>query len=52
MIAPDVIAVFLVERKIAKRSFGNLTLLMCKTLATFFSCFGTNMAVLVESECS
>ena len=45
LIAPDVTAAILVERTVAKKSFGNLTLLLCKIWATFFYCFGTNMAV-------
>ena len=45
-IASDITAAMLVERTIAKKSFGNLTLLLCKTWATFFHCFGTNMAFL------
>ena len=51
LIAADVRAAMLVERTIAKKSFGNLTLLLCKPCATFFYCFGTNMAVL-SSECN
>ena len=41
----------LVERTMAKKSFGNLTLLLCKTWTTFCYCFGTNMAVL-SRECN
>ena len=37
LIADDVMATMLVERTIAKKSFGNLTLLLCKTWAIFFS---------------
>ena len=36
----------LLERAIAKKSSGNLTLLLRKIWATFFYCFGTNMAAL------
>ena len=38
LIALDVTAAMLVERTIAKTSFGNLIILLCKTGATFF-CF-------------
>ena len=48
---PDVTAAMLVGRKTAKKSFGNLSLLLCKTCAAFFYCFGTNMAVL-SRECN
>ena len=41
----------LVERTIKKKPFGNLILLLCKTEATFFYCFGTNMAFL-SRECN
>ena len=46
LIASDVTAAILVERTIEEKSFGNLILLLCKSWATFFYCFGTNMAVL------
>ena len=42
LIASDVTAAMFVERTIANKSFGNLTLLLCKPWAT---CFGTNMDV-------
>ena len=38
-LAPDVIAAMLVYWTIAKKSFGNLALLLCKTQATFCFCF-------------
>ena len=37
--SPDVTAPMLVYRTIAKGSFGNLTLLLCKTYAIFCYCF-------------
>lgn len=51
LIIPDTIAALLVERTMAKKSFGNLTLFYCRTWATFCHCFGTNMAVL-SCECN
>ena len=51
LIAPNVTAAMLVERTTANKSFGNLILLLCKTGAAFFYCFGTNVAVL-SRECN
>ena len=51
LIAPNVTAAMLVERTTANKSFGNLILLLCKTWAAFFYCFGTNVAVL-SRECN
>ena len=48
-IAPDVSAAMLVERTMAKKSFGNLTLLLCKTQGTFCLLFWHQHGRLITS---
>ena len=51
LITRDITSAMLVERTIAEKCFRNLSLLLHKIWATFFYCFGTNMAVL-SGECN